>query len=145
LVLKVKLAYLQGGLEMRTIIYLGLLFIAFSLNGLAVDQIQNEQHLLKQMDEKFDEELNDVDFSQDELKKLREFMHKGIKSKSLEELQKNAELIRNNTQTLLEQYQDHDTSCKARHEALGNSNYAEINKNCYNEFIKGICPLYPFC
>jgi hypothetical protein len=133
------------GVEMRTFKFLWILFLAIAFDGLAADLIKDGQQLLKEVDEKFEEQLNDIDFSQDELKQLKAFIHKGIESKSLEEQQKNKDLILKNTQDLLEQYQAHDTSCKARYEALGNPNYAQINKDCYNEFIKRICPLYPFC
>jgi myosin-crossreactive antigen len=101
--------------------------------------------VLKQVDQKFDEELSDVDFSQDELKKLKTFIHKGIESKSLEELSQNADLIIKNTQTLLDSYQDENTTCKADEEKIGNDNYEQINRDCYTSTLKDICPLYPFC
>lgn len=103
------------------------------------------EKLLQNVDEKFNEELNDVDFSQDELKKLREMIHKGIKSKSNEELEKNKEIILKNSQMLLEGYQEQNTTCKANQETLGNQNYAKINKECFESTIKKLCPLYPFC
>lgn len=103
------------------------------------------QKLFTIIDAKFNEELSDVDFSQDELKKLKAFMHYGIETKSSAELSENFHHILKNAQKLIEQYEDTNTTCKANQETLGNKNYIKINEDCFHTTIKQICPLYPFC
>lgn len=130
---------------MNKLKFLFILAAIVLLYSTAHSQILIAQQLFNIIDPKFEEEMNDIDFSQDELKKLKRFIHDGIEAKSSKELRQHFHLILKNTQTLLDQYQDENTTCKADEETIGNDNYEQINRDCYTSTLKDICPLYPFC
>ena len=130
---------------MRQIQFLLILLLAPLLVMASEGGIMTLDQLLIKVDQMVKAELSEIDFSQDELKNLRTFIHRGIESKSVEEVAKNAGLIIENTQKLLDAYEEQNTTCKAGQESIGNDNYVQINNQCYLSTLKNLCPLYPFC
>jgi hypothetical protein len=134
-----------GNRSMRKIKPLLILICMGAFVSMSYGQLIVAQRLFTIIDAKFNEELSDIDFSQDELKKLKAFIHHGIQTKSSDELDKNFDLIIKNSHTLIENYEDENTACKANQEGLGNPNYVKINQDCFQSTINKMCPLYPFC
>ena len=83
--------------------------------------------------------LKDTDFSKEEINKLKLFAHKGIQSKSIEDLTNSDKLIINNTEILIEKYKDQKKTCMA------DQSLTSMNETCFNSFRKSLCPQFPWC